>query len=289
MMRSRDPRAGRRTCRVPVAAGARYVDAVNDREVIDAFVNQESRAAFGATVHVEADVLILDGWWHAILRISPDVFVMRNETPPSTTTLLDDAAAAFTDRGLQCVGEDHPLIQPITYTAISLGAASWTVWATDAATADAAFRVKLTTETEFVAAEPGVLGTESALGFSAELGGARRLSGLPSSVILTVGVETARADELALQFPDCRLESRSFEEMPPEACGALIPNLIIVDATDQVGRDWAMEVRASACGRFLPVLGVVRDGGPPLGTDGALEADAPVDAWIEPLRAMLPA
>lgn len=261
---------------------------VNDSEVVDAFVNDRTRGAFGSTLHVEADVLMLDGWWHAILRVTPEVFIMRNEEPPSDTTLLDDAAAAFAARGLRCVGEDHPLIQPITYTAISLGAASWTVWATDPAAADAAFTARLSGDSEFIAADPGDMGMESAQGFTAELGGARRLSGLPSSVILTVGVDQWRADELALSFPDCRVEARTFEEMPPEACGNLIPNLIVVNATAQVGRDWTMEVRASACGRFLPVLGVVHEGGPPLGSDGALQADAPVSTWIEPLRALLP-
>ncbi|MEO7443338.1 MAG: hypothetical protein ABIW46_07395 [Acidimicrobiales bacterium] len=263
---------------------------MNDKEVIDAFVNGGTRGAFGSTVHVEADVLILDGWWHAMLRISPDVFIMRNEELPSETTLLEDAAAAFAARGLRCVGEDHPLIAPITYTTISLGIVGWTVWATDPAAADAAFEARLGAgaETAFVAAEDGEFGMESALGFSAELGGARRLGGLPASVILTVGVDPARADELALVFPDCRLETRTFEEMPPEACGNLIPNLILVNATEQLGRDWVMEVRSSACGRFLPVLGVVREGGPPLGSDGALDADGPVTGWIETLRAMLP-
>ncbi|MGH9156814.1 MAG: hypothetical protein ACRD1K_13485 [Acidimicrobiales bacterium] len=261
---------------------------MNDREVIDAFVNGGTSKAFGSTLHVEADVLMLDGWWHAIVRISPDVFVIRNEETPSDTTLIGDAAEAFTARGLQCVGEDHPLIAPITYTTISLGTVGWTVWARDSLAADAAFSAKLLDETKFVPAEAGEMGMESALGFSAELGGARRLGGLPSSVILTVGVEQERADELALVFPDCRVEARTFADMPPEACGNLIPNLIIVDATGQAGRDWAMEVRASACGRFLPVLGVVADGVPPLGTDGALGAGAPVDAWIEPLRALLP-
>lgn len=261
---------------------------MNDNEVVEAFVNGGTRSAFGSTLHVEADVLMLDGWWHAILRVGPEVFIMRSEAPPSDTTLIEDASAALAAKGLRCVGEDHPLIGPITYTTISLGVVAWTVWATDAAAADAAFAANLSRDTEFVPAGPGEMGMESSLGFSAALGGARRLGGLPSSIILTVGVDLERADELAVAFPDCRIEPRTFEEMPPEACGNLIPNLIIVNATEEVGREWTMEVRASACGRFLPVLGVVREGGPPLGSDGALDADAPVDAWIEPLRALLP-
>ena len=262
---------------------------MNDSDVIDQFVNHGTRGAFGSTLHVEADVLMLDGWWHAILRIAPEVFIMRSEDPPTPTTLVNDAIGAFTARGLQCVGEDHPLIQPVTYTAISLGAVPWTVWATDAAAADAAFTARLSDDTEFTAAEPGFMGAESALGFSAELGGARRLGGLPATVILTVGLDPERAEALAKEFPHCRTESRTFAELPPDACGALIPNVIVVDATEQVGRDWAMEVRASACGRFLPVFAVVHEGGAPLGADGALDAGAPVGDWVEPLRATLPA
>lgn len=261
---------------------------MNDNEVIDAFVNQGTRAAFGKTIHVEADVLMVDGWWHAVLRINPDVFVVRREEPPGDTTVLEDVATALRARGLQAVVDDHPLVQPITYTAISLGANAWTVWGVDLATADRALVDKLSDDTSFVPAAEGEMGQESSLGFSAELGGARRLGGLPSSVILTVGVDDERNRALAEIFRDCTLEPRAFADMPPDACGSLIPNVIVVDATEQEGRDWAMEVRASACGRFLPLLGLVRDGVPPTGSDGALDADAPVTAWVEPLRALLP-
>lgn len=261
---------------------------VNDADVIEAFVNQMTRSAFGPTLHVESDVLMLDGWWHTSLRIAPDAFIVRNEELPVDSTVLEDLAAVLGARGLQPVGEDHPLIQPITYTSISLGAAAWAMWAADAASMEAALTAKLSDETSFVAAEPGDYGMESALGFTPELGGARRVGGLPPSIVLTVGVPKDRADQLAGLLDDCRVEARSFEDTPPEACGMLVPNLIMVDATDQAGLDWAIEVRANACGRFLPVIALVRDGGVPPGADVALHPDAPVADWVGPLRQMLP-
>lgn len=261
---------------------------MNDIEVIQAFATTGTRKAFGPTLHVEGEVLMLDGWWHTALRVSPDTFIVRNEAPAGTSTVIEDLATVFAERGLTMVGEDLPLIQPIIYTAISFGASSWRMWATDLEAANAALTERLTRETVFAEAAPGDMGLESSLGFSAELGGARRLGGFPPSVVLTVGVEQTRADELATALTDCRIEARTLEELPPDACGALIPNLIVVNATEQIGRDWAMEVRASACGRFLPVVALVREGGVPLGADTALDPDLPVSAWIEPLRQLLP-
>jgi len=260
---------------------------VNDIEVIKAFATTGTREAFGPTLHVEGEVLMLDGWWHTALRVSADTFIVRNEDPPSDTTVIADLAEAFSGRGLSMVGEDLPLIQPITYTAISFGANSWRMWATDLDAANAALTERLTRETTFAEAAPGDMGMESSLGFSAELGGARRLGGLPPSVVLTVGLPKDKADDLVALLADCRVESRTIEELPPDACGALIPSIIVVNTTEQAGRDWAMEVRVSACGRFLPVIGLVHDDGVPLGADEALDVDAPAADWVPTLRKLL--
>lgn len=260
---------------------------MNDNEVIEAFTSSAPGEAFGPTLHVENQVLMLDGWWHVALRVTPDAYIVRNEEPPTDSAVLAQVGASLAARGLEMVGEDLPLIQPITYTAISLGANSWAMWAPDLATAEAALVERLSRETSFTDAVPGDMGTESYLGFSSELGGARRVGGFPPSIVLTVGVPKEQAVELAAALPDCRVESRTLEELPPEACGALIPNLILVDTTEEIGRHWAMEVRASACGRFLPVVALARDG-VPLGADQALDPDTPVGTWIEPLRQLLP-
>lgn len=262
---------------------------VDDLEVIDAFLQEGSRRAFGPSLHVEADSLILGGWWHAALRIADGVFVVRNEDPRQESTVLADLAAALRKVGLSEVAVDHPLIQPITYTQISLGQMSWALWAVDFATGDAALTAKATADS-FLSDSPFTDYVEPvSADFSAELGGARRVAGLPTALVLTVGLEEQQAKELGAALGDVRMEHKSFGEFAPSACGALIPGVIVVDARQTAGREFIMELRTEACGRFLPVMALT-DGGvnPPPGADEALDPHLPPSAWVAPLRAVLP-
>ena len=124
--------------------------------------------------------------------------------------------------------------------------------------------------------------------FTAELGGARRLAGLPASIVLTVGVPTEQTDELKGALPECRFVVKALDAITPEVCGSLIPTLIMVDATAPIGREFIMELRTAACGRFVPVVALTSDGGPPPGADAAVHLDGPVQAWAEPIRQLLP-
>lgn len=257
--------------------------------MIDAFLKDGTKRAFGPTLHVEADSLILNGWWHAALRIADGVFVVRNEDPREDSSVLVDIAGAARRIGLSEVAVDHPLIQPITYTQISLGQLSWALWAVDFSTGDAALTVKATADS-FLSDVPvtGYVEPVSA-DFSAELGGARRVAGLPTALVVTVGLEEQQAKELDAALDDVRMEHRSFAEFPASACGALIPGAIVVDATEATGREFIMELRTEACGRFLPVMALVEGGmHPPHGADEALDPALPPAAWAAPIRAVLP-
>ncbi len=268
-------RAGRRV---------RYVPGVDDLEVIEAFVGHGARKAFGPTLHIEGDGLLLDGWWHSAFRVSSDTFTVRNEEPPGDSRVLQDMAAALARRGLQDVGVDLPLIQPVTYAALSLGSVSWTLWAPDLSTGDRALAERAGAESFFE--ETSQEGP--AVDFDAEHGGAWRVAGLPPSLILTVGVDADVEAALEPAFPDCRFESRTFENLSPDACGSLIPTVIVVDATTQPGKEFVMELRASACGRFTPVAAVTEGEGVPLGADIALERGQDTAQWVGPIRALLP-
>jgi len=70
-------------------------------------------------------------------------------------------------------------------------------------------------------------------------------------------------------------------------CGAIIPTVVLIDATGQTGREFVMELRAVACGRFLPVAAVTSDTQVPLGADVALDPSDP-DTWVDPIRRLLP-
>lgn len=259
---------------------------VDDRQVIDAFLNEGAKRAFGPSLHIEGDALMLSGWWHAAFRVAAGVFAVRNEEPREPAPALDDLVTALKDIGLSEVAVDHPLIQPITYTEISLGQVSWALWATDLATGDRALIARAGAET-FFTDSLGEPEEPVSADFSAELGGARRVAGLPAALVLTVGLQEQQATELGTALGDCRLESRSFAEFPPSACGALIPGVIVVDATGPTGREFIMELRTEACGRFLPVVALTEGAAPP-GADEALDPDLPPAAWVAPLRALLP-
>ena len=265
--------------------------------MIQAFVGAGARQGFGPTVHVEGDALFLDGWWHAAFRVSDGAFIVRNEEPPGPSTVLDDVAAELAARGLRSVGVDLPLIQPITYTALSLGSVSWALWAADLATGEEALAARAGAESFLdqpafsdagAVGDGGDGGDGGTVDFSAELGGARRIAGLPPSLILTVGLEGAQAQELEVAFPDCRLEARGLEDTPPHVCATLIPSLVLVDATERAGREFVMELRADACGRFIPVVALTRGADVPLGADLALDPDQAPGTWVEPIRRLLP-
>ncbi len=263
---------------------------MEDRDVIDAFLNKGTTNCFGPTLHVEGEVLLLNGWWHAALRISPDVFIVRNEEPREESTVLQDLGVALGARQLQNVGIDLPLIQAVTYAHLSLGQMSWALWAQDLPAGERALVTRVSTDS-FLTDAPlfsDPPGTFESKDFTAELGGARRVSGLPPTVILTVGLDAEQEAHLQASFTDCQVETRSFGDIEPSACGTLIPGVVVVDAAGQAGREFIMELRVDACGRYLPVVAVTEAEVPPLGADEVLDPRPGPATWVEPLRALLP-
>ncbi len=258
--------------------------AVDDLEVLDALVKGGSRRAFGPSLHIEGDCLFFDGWWQAMFRVGPTTFSIRDEEPPGKTTILADAAEALRAMGLQEVPASPALLYAITYTEIALGLVQWKIWSTDLDTANEALSVR--------AGHDAFLNDYDTEGikeadYSAELGGARRNAGLPPSIILTVGVDPDKAMALGTKLEDCRVVTRALGEIRPDACGSLIPTLIMVDTTGAQGREFAMELKAAACGRFIPVVAVTDDGVPP-GADSAVSPSAEGTEWADPVRSLLP-
>ena len=258
---------------------------MDDREVIRAFVTEGAKRAFGTTLHLEGDCLLYDGWWQACFRVSAETFSLRDEEPPGQTTALADLAEALGGVGLRRVDVSTDLLYAITYTEIALGLVPWSMWSTDEDTARAALARRAGHDTFLGDDEPGSPVREA--DYSAELGGARRISGLPPSVVLAVGMDDHRVSALQGQLDNSRVVSRAFGEIEPEACGALIPNLVLVDATERRGEEFAMQLRAAACGRFLPVV-TVNAGGPVPGADAAVDPGGDPASWAETVRRLLP-
>lgn len=258
---------------------------MGDLEAIDAFVNQGAQHAFGESLHIESDVLILDGWWHVCLRMSDDAFVLRAEEPPRETTAMEDIARALTARGLHHVATDLPGITVLTMSKASLGFVSWDVWAPDLETGKAALEAAVNEDSFLPHGDyyEGVAERD----YSSELRGARRLSGLASSLILTVGVDADRVNRLGQSLDDCTFITKAFGEIEPDVCGSLVPQLILVDASDQGGKEFVMRLR-SACSRMLPVVAVTPGAEPPLGADAAVATEEEPDSWAPRLRSLLP-
>jgi len=258
---------------------------MEDSEVIAAFVHDGARTAFGPSLHLEGDCLFFDGWWQACFRISPTAFAIRNEDPPRETNVRQQLALELTAASMQPVDTNPSLLYTITYTEIALGLVQWEVWAADAAAADAAIRQRAGADAflgDYATDEPF-----KEADYTAELGGARRIAGLPPSIILTIGVSEDHTRALQGHLSDCRFETRTFDSIKPEMCGAIIPTVVLIDATGQAGKEFVMELRAAACGRFLPVAALTTDSQLPLGADVALEPTDPT-TWVDPIRHLLP-
>jgi hypothetical protein len=256
-----------------------------DRDVVEAFVSGGARKAFGPELHIEGDALFLDGWWQTAFRISPEVFILRNEEPPHDSHALKHLVDALAARGLQEVGIDLPAMVPIVYVELTLGDASWILWSTDLTSGEQALATRATTESFF-----GVDGRDCAEipDFGAELGGARRIAGLPAALILVVGLAPDWVQELDASLEGCQVVSRTLEEITPHGCGALMPTLIVVDASNRGGRDFIAGLRADASCQVLPVVALAEASGGVTGADVCLHRDGPPCSWAESLRRILP-
>lgn len=258
---------------------------MDDRDVIEALVRGD-RASFGPNLHIESDVLFAFGWWHLALRLAPNAFIVRNDDGEEESRLIQMVNDCLSAHGLERVRQDHPLVQAVTYTEMSLAGPSWSIWSTDVRRGDAALVSRAGADSI-----PRGLVDEDLLetgDFSAELEGARRTAGLPPSVVLAVGLDNTQIRALQVALPECRFEQRQFGEIQPEACSTVSPSLALIDAREQRGREFIMELRAVACGRFLPVAALAQTSDLPLGADVALPPADPPATWKEALVKLLP-
>lgn len=261
---------------------------MDDQEVVRAFVADGARQGFGLTVNVERDALLLDGWWHAAFRISPDTFMVRIDEPPSDRQAMDGLLAELAARGLTAVADNLALTIALAYAELSLGTGvNWALWATDREAGEAALAQRVNPDSWV---QDSVLSDSSApeqvTDLSAELEGARRMAGLPESVIVAVGIDDSAMRQLRPAIPECRFEAVPVEA-GPDACGPLHPALVLVDARSQAGKEFIMEFRADACGRFLPVVALTGEE-LPLGADETLSPDLEPLKWVELIRSLLP-
>ena len=257
---------------------------MDDRDVIDAFLDQPSASAFGPTLHIESGTLKLDGWWAVAFRVSERTVILRDEEPPSESTAPADVASALTARGLRAVGSDLPAISLLTYTNLDLGYAPWVLWSTDLATGEGDLNAKATEES-FLESGPtavpsfGVVDTD-------HVRGARRVGGGPSRVVLAVGVGDDWTEALRAGLDDCYFERRSLDELKPADAGSLLPTLVLVDATGPAGSAFVAELGAGEA-TGVPLVAITGDGQMRAGADAVLDANDPPAEWLPLIRELL--
>jgi hypothetical protein len=119
------------------------------------------------------------------------------------------------------------------------------------------------------------------------VGGLRRAAGLAPLVILAVGIDPKAIETMTASLANCYFESRSFDEIDPEACEVLTPNLAVVNATSARGLEFTSRLWAATRERLLPIVALNADGSAP-GADVTLDpASNPVE-WAEHIRNLVP-
>lgn len=270
-----------------------------DLGLVEAFVGG-ARSGSVPGLQVTGDVLYVSGWWHAALRVSKDAFIVRAEPPPEPVQVFDLLTVCLERAGLQVVrGGDNPLINAITYVEADVSGLEWDLWAPTAERGAEAIATRVGAETVSPGSSsafdlqswdtPGEPLTENLPGnygdISAEFAEAF-LDGMPTPVVVAVGLPADVVRGLEVLLTACRVESKELGEAL-SACGLLKPDLVLVDASEDRGRRFILELRGEACGRSIPVVAVTNDP-VPAGANMTLDAEtSPID-WHEQLVTLLP-
>lgn len=280
---------------------------MDDVELVDAFVNGAC-SGIADKISVHGDVLSLDGWWQAAFRLEDDAFIVRDEPPPVTTVALKRLPDVLRHRGLRQIPGEHPLIQAVIYAELTVTGVAWTLWATHAERGEAALAQRAAPDTPTLQqpfgddlspagsssgagsggpgrGAPSVWDHPAAGDLSAEFAASLQ-DGFPTPVVLAVGLSDDAVDELRAAMPRCRVEAEDLDGAV-DTCGAIVPHLVIVEASTEAGRRFLLEFRAEACGRHVPV-GAVTDGDAPAGADFPLDVRQPPSAWQADLLERLP-
>lgn len=253
-------------------------------QLVEAFVGGARHGRSG-DLYVEGDVLYVNGWWQAAMRVANDVFILRTEAPPVPVPAVDALSEVLRRRGLEEIPGEHPLIEAVTYAELSLVGVGWTLWAPDAARGEQALGHRAAPESRVEDWTPSA-SDHPAVGDLSGQFAASLVGGLPPSVILAIGLDDDTVEVLREVASACRVET-SEPGGAVAACGRIVPHLVIIDAQEQPGRNFLLEFRREACGRHVPIAAVTTEE-VPRGADTALDPRKPPSWWQDQLQRLLP-
>lgn len=280
---------------------------MDDAELIDGFLDGTAVAAFGPTLHVERRALKVHGWWPMAYRVSGRTVIVRDEEGPDGFTAPLALEAAMAARGLAAVGADLPAVTMLTYTNLDLGYAPWVLWSTDAARGEADLAALVAGDSSFQASTLGATGTADAdlasdgpfaasqVGSDAgseisrvdqiDVKGARRTAGAPSCLLLAVGLGEHQATALRRGLVDCTVEVRDLDGISPPLCVALLPTMVVVDATGADGEAFVAELHGGAYGG--PIVAVTAGGAMLDGADATVDVADLATEWVELVQTLM--
>lgn len=273
---------------------------MGDLGLVEAFVGG-ARSGSVPGLQVTGDVLYVAGWWHAALRVAKDTFIVRAEPPPEPVPVFDLLTVDLERLGLHEVeGGDNPLINAVTYVEADVSGLEWRLWAPSAERGAEAIAQRAGAESAPPSGEAAVFDlvnwnapserlTENLPGnygdVSAEFAEAF-LDGMPTPVVVAVGLPDDVVTDLRALLPACRVELQRMDEAL-SACGLLKPDLVLVDTAAERGRHFVLELRGEACGRSIPIAAVTTEPVPP-GANVTLDPGAGPMDWHDQLVELLP-
>jgi nucleoside-diphosphate-sugar epimerase len=81
---------------------------------------------------------------------------------------------------------------------------------------------------------------------------------------------------------------RALDDVDADACCALLPTLVLVDATSAAGRALIVDLRSTTWGATVPLVAVTDGDDVPLAVDASVDVAQPAAAWAERVGYLLP-
>jgi hypothetical protein len=112
----------------------------DDGSVLCGFAAAEPVPGHSDKLHVEGEVLVVDGDVPIALRLQPDIVLARTDLPEGLEAFAARVAEALAGAGMELLDEGTLLAAPVAMQVLGLRLSSWDLWGNDLDAAFAALR-----------------------------------------------------------------------------------------------------------------------------------------------------